>query len=502
MVKESIGVHSGKSFKAGSGIKGFVWLFWVLAFSMSGMNSLSGQQTVLYEDADIDFQNLVKEYEQGLYGRSARSAEIFLNLYHEPRFEQLILEAELYQMKSWLRMEYPGTIQKVMAFANEHRPEAISQKAIMMIGEYAYEQKNYDDAIKYFSMVDARVLPEEERSALHFMLGYSLFTRKEFDQAALLFNEAREVRNKYYYPANYYYGMTQYFLGHYPEAISSFERVAPSEFYKDFIPYYITQIYFNNKDYEKVIGYGNHSISSPSVQNKTEIRHLIGQAYFETGDYEAALPHLEYVEKNTAKLRPEDFYQLGMAYYHASRFREAIPVLLEIRNETGIKAHYANYYLGQAYLKIGDKTSARNSLRNAMLLQDVPSITTEATFHYGRLSAEAGDDVEAIRVLQTIPPSSPDYNASQKALAGILTSTGDYSLAIRELEAMKSLTPAMKEAYQKVTLYRAEQLIQEGKNAEAGTLLDKSLSYPSDKYVEARALFLKGELANLDGKYH
>ena len=308
----------------------FRYLAFFLVFTLSGLSSIRAQQTVLYQDAEIDFQNLIKEYEQGLYGRSSRSAEVFLNRYHEPEFDQLILEAELFQLKSLLRMDYPGTIQKVMTFSEEHQPEAVSQKAIMMIGEYAYEQKNYDDAIKYLSMVDARVLPEAERSALHFKLGYSLFTRKEFDQAAVLFNESREVRNKYYYPSNYYYGMTQYFLGNYPEAISSFERVAPSEFYKDFIPYYITQIHFNNKDYQKVIGYGNHSITSPSVQNKTEIRHLIGQAYFETGDYESALPHLEYVEKNTEKLRPEDFYQLGMSYYHASRFREAIPVLLQI----------------------------------------------------------------------------------------------------------------------------------------------------------------------------
>lgn len=476
---------------------------WTLFLSISIISGtgIIAQQSVLYQDAETDFHNLVKEYEQGLYGRAARSAEKFLNDYHDPDFDILILEAELYQLKSWLRMDHPATIEKVLAFSREHEPSVISQKAIMMVGEDAYERQDYDSAIKYLSMVDGRALASEDRSALYFKLGYSLFIRKEFGQAATLFNETRDVRDKYYYPSNYYYGMTQYFQGNYPEAISSFERVAPSEFYKDFIPYYITQIHFNDKDYEKVIGYGNLSIASPSVQNKTEIRHLIGQAYFETEDYASALPHLEYVEKNSEKLRTDDFYQLGMSYYHAERYEEAIPVLLEIRNETGVKAHYANYYLGQAYLKTGDKTSARNSLRNASLMQDVPAVATEATFHYGRLSAEAGDDMEAIRVLQTIPASSPDYNEAQKTLAGILTNTGDYSLAIRELEAMKNLTPTLKEAYQKVTLYRAEQLIQEGKSVEAIALLDKSLLHPIDKSIQTRALFWKGELAHLDGKY-
>ena len=462
---------------------------------------MAAQATVLYEDAEASFQAMVKEYDQGLYGRAARSSEIFLAEYRDPQFEQLILEAQLYQLKSWLRMDVPGTIENILAFASYHRPGPVAQRAIMMIGEYEYERNNYDDAIKYLSLVNSKALSSDERSALNFKLGYSLFVRKEFNQASGLFSANLDVRDKYYYPSHYYFGMTQYFLGNYDAAIRAFEHVAPSDYYKDFIPYYIAQIHFNNKDYQKVIGYGNHSLENPGIQNKTEIRHLMGQAYFETGDYASALPHLEYVEKNSEKLRTEDFYQLGMSYYHTARYSDAIPVLMEIRNEEGMKSHYANYYLGQAYLKTNDKTSARNSLRRAMQMEDVHSLSVEAAFHYGRLSAEAGDDVEAIRVLQTIPASSPDYQNAQTTLAGILTNTSDYSLAIKELEAMKNLTPPLKEAYQKVTLYRAEQLLQEGMAAEAEVLLDKSLQYSSDPSVRARALFWKGELAHQAEQY-
>ncbi|MEO6130211.1 MAG: tetratricopeptide repeat protein, partial [Saprospiraceae bacterium] len=407
----------------------------------------------------------------------------------------------LYRLKSWLRMEKPGTVKEALHFAQYHQPEVVAQQALMIVGEDAFDKHEYEDAIKYLSMVNADILNVDERSARSFKLGYSFFIRKDFDQAAALFDEARDARNKYYYPSNYYYGMTQYFKGNYPEAIRSFELVAPSEFYKDYIPYYITEIYFNNKEFQKVIAYGNQSINSPTVLSKAEIRQLIGQAYFETSDFASAIPHLAYVNQHSDKLREEDFYQLGISYYNTGDYQKAIPVFLEIRNQTGVKAQYANYYLGQSYLKTGDKVSARNSLMNASKMNDVPSITAEATYHYGRLSAEAGDDVEAIRVLQTIAPSSPVYNESQNTLAGILTNTGDYALAVRELEAMKSLTPTLKTAYQKVALFRAEQLIQEGNQPDAALLLDKSLGQPYDKTIQARALFWKGEIAHLNGKY-
>jgi tetratricopeptide (TPR) repeat protein len=230
----------------------------------------------------------------------------------------------------------------------------------------------------------------EEKSGLHFKLGYCLFVRKDFDQAADLFKEATEERDKFFYPANYYYGMTQYFKGNYDEAISSFERVAPSDFYKDYIPYYITSIHFNNKEYKDVIGYGNQSLASATVLNKTEIRQLIGQAYFETGDYANAIPHLQYVEEHSDKLREDDFYQLGMAYFKTGKYAEAIAPFNEIRNEEGVKAQYANYYLGRCYLETGDKTSARNSLMKASTMEGDSTIMYEATYHYGRLCAEIG----------------------------------------------------------------------------------------------------------------
>ncbi len=477
---------------------GKYWM--VLVLLGSGMMA-SSQQTVLQRDARKDFSNLVKEYEQGLFGRCVRSAEKYIARYHENTYDQLVLEAELYKLKAGLRLESPGMLNTILAFSTKYKPEAVSDQAIMILGEHAYENKEYEKAIEYLGLVDGRALSPEDKSALNFKLGYVLFIRKDFDRAATYFKYNLEVRDKYYYPSNYYYGMTQYFKENYTGAIKSFERVSASSFYKDYIPYYITQIYFSTKEYNKVIGYGNQALSNETVLNKTEIRQLIGQALFETGDYAAAIPHLAYVEANTDKLRTDDFYQLGMAYYFSKQYTEAIPVLLQIRNEAGEKGHYANYFIAQCYLRTGDNVSARNSLMKASQREEVPSIATESTFHYGRLCAEAGDDAEAIRVLQTIPSTSPVYNQAHETMAGILTNTSDYSLAIQELEAMGVLSPVLKGAYQKVCLYRAEQLIQEGHTSEAGGLLDKSLTQPMDKTIEARAYFWKGQLAHLSGKY-
>ena len=181
--------------------------------------------------------------------------------------------------------------------------------------------------------------------------------------------------------------------------------------------------------------------------------------------------------------------------------KKQFPFCCKFVMSRGELGHYANYFLAQSYLKTNDKISARNSLMKASQRNEVPSIATEATFHYGRLCAEAGDDAEAIRVLQTIPASSPEYNLAHETMAGILTNTSDYGLAIQELESMSALSLVLKGAYQKVCLYRGEQLIQEGNTADANVLLDKSLTQPIDKAIETRAYFWKGEIAHLNGKF-
>src|SRR5262245_29323754 len=92
------------------------------------------QQPILYQDARKDYENLVKEYDQGYYSRCITSAEKFLGSYQDATFQQLRLDAELYSLKSKLRTDAPGAIEEVLAFAKNNAPGAVSQRAILLAG--------------------------------------------------------------------------------------------------------------------------------------------------------------------------------------------------------------------------------------------------------------------------------------------------------------------------------------------------------------------------------
>ena len=81
-------------------------------------------------------------------------------------------------------------------------------------------------------------------SEASFKKGYAHFVLKEFKEAEEDFKRIKEIKNEYYYPSNYYFGMCQYFQQNHEEAVRSFKKVVDSDVYKSFVPYYIAQIQF------------------------------------------------------------------------------------------------------------------------------------------------------------------------------------------------------------------------------------------------------------------
>ena len=88
---------------------------------------------------------------------------------------------------------------------------------------------------------------------------------------------------------------------------------------------------------------------------------MVGQAYFEKGDYRKALPYLEYYADNAKQLRAEDLYQLGYVHYQDKNYQQAIIRLEELGTLDSEMGQSAMYALADSYLKIGNKTGARNA---------------------------------------------------------------------------------------------------------------------------------------------
>jgi len=478
--------------------------FIVILLILLSIPILSAQKTTVFTDVHLEYKRGLDFFEKGLYGQSREAFQKFLDLarpLNEAPFEDLQMNAELYMAKSAVRLQLPDGEKQIIDFVRNYSPDPLASKAIIEAGNYYYNSKDYEKAFTFYSMIDHSSLSTEEKSEVLFKKGYALFVRKNFKQAKSLFVQIKEYKNQYYYPTNYYLGMTEFFEGNYDNAIESFQKIKTSNKYKNYIPYYIGQIYFSEQQYDKLLEYALPILDNKSVKNRKELSRLVGQTYFEKGMYEDALPYLEFAAKKSNKMSEEDFYQLGYTQYKTNNYKTAIKNLFELSKLDSPLGQNALYTMADAYLKISNKPSARNAFAAASRMKYNEQIQKEALWNYAKLSYELKYDTEAINALQGIGIQSPYYNEAQSIMSNIFLNTRNYEQAMTTIERIPEKTPKLREAYQKVAYFRGVQMYKDNKLGQAKTLFLKSLEVPVDKRTKALANYWLGNISHNNKDY-
>lgn len=454
--------------------------------------SLSAQETYLDQSKEPLFHKISSAFDNALYGRVIDLSDEYirqgrqLNQDHIPTSETLV---NIMSRIAAVYLEREGAALELENYALSINPDHLTDKAYFTLGDYFYNEKEYNSAIHYFSQVNESQLTDKQYSQSTFKQAYSYFVTKNFASAERLLLRIKDVRDIYYYPSNYYYGMVKYYNKEYDAAIKSYERVSSSSQYKPHIPYYIAQIYFAQDKMTELVSYGEKAIMEPETKKIKEIRLLLGQAYFQQENYTKALPHLKYYEANTDKLTKDEFYQLAFTQYQLGQYADAKLNFKELTNLEDKQGQLVNYYLADCYVKSGDMNSARAAFKKVSQMPFEVSMQEEALFNFGKLSAELGNDREAINTLVKVEPSSPYYEASKPIINDILINTDDYSNAINIIEGINTLTPELKQTYQMLTLKKGLQLYNENDKIEAKTTLDKSMSIDVNRSYSARAQF-------------
>jgi tetratricopeptide (TPR) repeat protein len=461
-----------------------------VAFSFA---SVTGQETAYHNNTFERYIQGKTYYNQELYGQAIDQLKLFLS---ENRFlpdseSNAIynIDAQTLYHISALRLQLPESETNLTNFIADNSPNPLLIDAIYEMGDYYYNEKQYAKCIEYYDMIDIDAVPELKMSELAFKKGYCHFVRKEFNEAQYNFSYTKDIQNNFFYPTNYYYGMCQYFSGNYKSAVKSFQRVESNNVYRAQIPYYISQIYFAEAEFDKLLNYGENVIRHPDTKKIKEIRLLLGQAYFQRNNYKKALPHLEYYEENTASLTIEEFYQLAFAQYQLGYCEKAIDNFLEINLEDTKLGQVVNYYLADCYEKGGDIASARAAFKKVSQMDYDRGMQEEATFNYGKLSAELGFEREAINILIGVNSDSPYYVETQNIINDILVNTGDFENAISILESLPQLNRKLEETYQKVTFNQGIQYLTEGKSDKTEEMFGKSIAYPHDMSILAQIEF-------------
>lgn len=478
--------------------------FLIPFFTLLTQLCIAQPETKVYTEANLAYKKGMEYYEKGLFAQARKEFErayTQVKPMNEPEYRLLGSQAGLYYAKSAVRIGLADGEKLVLDFIRDYSPDPVANQAMLEMGNYYFNQQDYDKANSFYTMLDPGDLTSGQRQELKFKEGYGYFVKKQFPKAKVSFKQIKDVQGEFYNSANYYYGMTAFFEANYDEAIKSFQRVATSDQYKNFVPYYICQIFFAQNEFDRLISYGKEALTKGSTRNVREINQLIGQAYFEKQDYTNAVKFLESAADGASGLRDEDYYQLGYAQYKTSAFKKAIANFEQLNKANNKLGQSAMYSLGDCYIKNGQKSQARNAFAAASKMTFDSTMQDDALFNYAKLSYELKYDREAINALQQIDAQSKYYSQSQELLSQVFLNTRDFEQALSILENLPNKTPKIKETYQKVSYYRGVQLMKDGDPNSAKRFFNKSLENPVDPAFKAQATYWLGEIAYVNNEY-
>jgi len=366
------------------------------------------------------------------------------------------------------------------------------------LGKFYFIKNDFSSAIKYYEIAGLDNLSNNEIADAKFEKAYCYFNLKRFADAKPLFNEIHQLpENKYYNPANYYYGFISYYDRNYSEALKAFKLVELRDEYKGVVPYYIAEIYYFQGKKDESLRYGESVLSRGGLYYEKEMKQLLGQIYFEKKNYVKALPLLEYYVKNTSKVSKEDLYEVSYSYYEAKQLTKAIEGFKQLSNEKDSLGQNSMYLLGDCYLRTNQKANARTAFQYCANNSSNKQQQEISLFNYSKLSYELGyQDValnEMRRFLNDYPNSENNAEA-REILIGLLANTNNFSDALALYESFDKPALSMQKVYPRILYGRAVEYFNDQQIIKADELFTKILKLPPSS-VTPYANFWKGEIA-------
>jgi TolA-binding protein len=476
---------------------------YILLFFFAGMFSMTAfsQPTHVFTDAEKKFKDAKELFIKQDY---SLAYPLFQELKQQVSDNQksnngyLADDLNYYYIVTRLKLQLPIAEEEATHYIEWVNNEPRIQLMSYHLGKYYFIKDDFTNAIKNYERAGLDNLSNDEIADAKFEMGYCYFNLKRFKDAKPLFNEIHQLpENKYYIPANYYYGFISYYDRNYSEALKSFKLVESKDEYKGIVPYYISEIfYFQNKKDES-LRYGESILSKGGLYYEKEMKQLMGQIYFEKKNFTKALPLLEYYVKNSTKVSKEDLYEVSYCYYEAKQWNKAIDGLKQLSNESDSLGQNSMYLLGDCYLKTNQKANARNAFQFCAYNSSNKKQQEISLFNYAKLSYELGYQDIALNEMKNFIndyPSSVYNTEAKEIIVNLLANTNNFNDALSLYESFPKPTSNMQKVYPRILYGRGVEFVNDQQIAKAEELFNKIIQLPASS-VTPYANFWKGEIA-------
>lgn len=462
---------------------------------------LKAQNTLYYTEPGQLYSEGLELMEKSNYGAARETFEQYYSVAEDASRKA---EAQYYIAFCALTLFHQDGEKLIGDFIAENPNHPKATTAYFELGDFYFQQSSYTKAIHYFEKTPLLEIPAKQRDEARFKLAYAHFTKRQFDEALAGFNVLKRGPGIYAPASNYYAGYIEYQKGENDKAIEDLDRAQEDPAYEAVVPAMLANLYYKQGRYDDLLAYSDKVLNSGTRVNERNFYLLSADANREQGNYNNALRFYERYLASIDNPSPEVEYRIGEAYYKAGMYDEAINHLKQAasdRDEIGI---YASYYLGLIYLKEGNKLYAITAFDNARRNDFDQEMAEESFYQYAKLSYDLDRPEEAIEAFTVFLKTYPDSKHTDEVsdlLSNAYLNSNNYNLAISHIESQPGMGRLQQEVYQKATYLKGVDLFNQSNYPAAIDLFDKSLNYPLDKEIKAKAAMWTGEAYSVGRKF-
>lgn len=465
--------------------------------------SVNAQKSAVYLNSQKQYEKAVALYHHKQY--AAAQLEFEKVQKKDDSSEALISTSEYYASLCSIKLGEKNGDNRMQSFVKENPTSPRKNQAIIDIADYYFYQGKYGKSLVWFDKIDSYDLKGSKREDFIFKKAYVEYISKKYDKAKIGFSKLFESRN-HGVEAKYYYAHIAYLQNQNETALKYFDEVKKDSRYKDQVPFFISQIYFNQKKYNEAISEALPLLRGKKTKQFSDLSKLVGESYFNIKDYKNALPHLLNYKGKRRKFDNTHFYQIGFAYYKDKEYEKAISYFNKIINTKTEVAQNAYYNLASCYLELDKKNEALNAFRSASDMKFDEKIKEDALYNYARLSYQVGNVAETApqalsRYLNTYPKSLHKNEIYQLLVESYLSSN-NYKDVMEILDSTGLDSYKMKVVYQKAAYLQGVEYFNDEKFGEAKSYFEKSIKSGYNAEYRAKAKYWIAESNYNLGKFN
>ncbi|MDR1198066.1 MAG: tetratricopeptide repeat protein [Prevotellaceae bacterium] len=407
---------------------------------------------------------------------------------------------DYYNAMCALKLKQSNAEITAQAFINKYPDSRLRNDLMFELGIYYYDVKNsHRDAAKYFQQVKRSELTQGEQGEFDFKYGQTFLKSGNTNEALQYFaNVKNNIHTRFASQAEYYYAHTLYEQKKYAAALESFLNLKNDNDYAAVVPYYILQIYFYLKEYDRVIDEGTYFYEKTAKQRQGEVARVLAEAFLHKGDYAKAREYFDKYENSATargKISDADYYLMAYIDFEQKNYDRAAQTLQRITIKNDTLSQKTLYLLGGIYASSNKKDKALPMFERAGKMNFDAETTADAKFNYAKLALELKGDTKPMSDFLKENKSKSNDPQIRNFLMNTYISEKRFDEAIALIENTPNPTESDYANLQKATYYAGLEEFKAKKADKAISHFDSSLKFAKyDAAIASLAKYWKAEI--------